>query len=163
MAVIKSTWKVNVQPLEDLSYFADSFGEEAFDIFEAVGAEIEPLLLDELRTYPPVPPNSTYRRTYKLRDNWQVRIYAAGSDQFRFEVSNDTDYAVWVVGSLAMAREAAARFQQAFHKANGWQLASDTVTFWYEAFLEEYQQRFEDELAEFGGFTLTRRARTRIN
>jgi hypothetical protein len=161
MAVIKQNWDVNVQPLEELSHFAESFSEEAFEIFVDVASEIEVPLLDELKHYPPVPPNSTYERTNKLRDNWVVRIYAAGNE-FRMEVSNSIDYAIWVVGSLARIREAAADFQRTFHKANGWQLATDTVQFWYEALLEEYQSRFEDELAEFGSFTLKRRATTRI-
>lgn len=162
MAVIRQRWTVNVTPLEDLSYFVASFGELAFELFEQAGAVIESPLLDELRDYPPVPPNSTYERTYKLRDNWRVRIYANGTDEFVFEVSNDTGYAVWVVGSLATVRETAARFQREFHRAHGWILARDTVQFWYEALLEAFQSRFEDELETFGGFTVSRRARTRL-
>lgn len=162
MAVIKSTWTVNTAPLEELSHFVDSFDVIGFSLFEQSSAEISPFLLDELKTYPPVPPNSKYKRTFKLRDNWRIDIGQAGAGQFKFEVSNSTDYAVWVVGSLAMAQDAAGRFQRDFHKAHGWQLAGETVSFWFEAFLEDYQTRFEDQLAAFGGFTLKRRARTSL-
>jgi hypothetical protein len=163
MAVIKQAWKVNVQPLEDMAEFAGNLDDKAFQLFEQSTAEIEQGLMDDLRTYPAVPPNSTYERTYKLRDNWSASIGQAGDGLFKFEVSNDTDYAVWVVGSLAQMREAAARFQQEFHRDNGWELATDKVTRWFNRLLEDYQSRFENELAEFGGFTLKRRARTRID
>lgn len=158
--VIKQAWKVNTQTYDDLSHFVDSFGQIGFSLFEQSSAEITPFLLDELKFYPPVPPNSRYQRTFKLRDGWYVRIGMVGEGQFKFEVGNDTFYAAFVVGSLAQARDAAARFQRDFHKAHGWLLATDTVTFWWMAFLEDYQGRFETELGKFGTFEGGRRART---
>lgn len=162
MAVVKSTWKVDTRALDELSHFASSFNAQAFTLAEQVGAEIAVPLLNELQHYPPVPPGSKYLRTFKLRDGWRIDIGQAGGGQFRFEVSNSTDYTVWVVGSLATAREAAARFQRDFHRANGWFLATDTVTFWFNAFMEEYRERFNAQLSEFGMASGSRRARTRL-
>jgi hypothetical protein len=161
MAVVKSTWKVDTAALDNLNHFATSFNSMSFSLFEQVSAEIAPPLLNELQHYPPVPPGSKYIRTFRLRDGWRVDIGAAGDGKFRFEVSNNVDYTVWVVGSLATAREAAARFQRDFHRAHGWFLATDTVTFWFNAFMDEYQERFDAQLASFGITTGGRRARTR--
>lgn len=162
MAVVKSTWKADTRALDDLSHFASSFDAMTFSLAEQVSAEIAPPLLNELQTYPAVPSGSRYIRTFKLRDGWRVDIGEAGKGQFRFEVSNSTDYTVWVVGSLATAREAAARFQRDFHRAHGWFLATDTVTFWFNAFMDEYRERFDAQLSEFGMASGGRRARTRL-
>lgn len=158
---ISQKWVVNTKPLDDLAHFADSFEQIAFGVFDEVAQEIEPLLLDELRHYPPVPPGSTYIRTFRLQEGWHVFILQqAGS--FIIRVSNEVEYSQWVVGSLAQAIAAAAAFQRVFHREHGWQLATETVTFWFEAFMEAFEQRFADELGQFGTFTSRRRARTRL-
>lgn len=162
MAVIKQAWKVNAQTYDELSHFVDDFGQIGFSLFEQSSAEIAPLMLEDLSAYPPVPPNSKYKRTYRLRKGWTVSIGMVGEGQFKFEVSNNVDYTVWVVGSLAQARSAAADFQRDFHAEHGWRLATDIVSIWWAAFLEDYQGRFEDELGRFGTFESGRRARTRL-
>jgi hypothetical protein len=157
---IKQNWLVNAQPYADLMHFVDSFEDMAYGLFVETAAEIEPLLLDELRHYPPVPPGSKYIRTFRLQNGWFVDIIQSGGE-FLFQVGNDVEYAQFVVGSLAQAVAAAARFQRDFHKAHGWQLGAETVTFWFEAFMEEYRGRFNAELAKFGTTSGGRRASTR--
>lgn len=160
MVVITQAWLVSTDPLDDLIYLANSFGQIGYDIFQQTAAEIEPFLLEELRHYPPVPPGSKYVRTFKLREGWAVRIGQVGVTQFRFDVYNRTHYSAWVVGSLAQNRAIAESFQREFHRANGWQLATDTVTFWFQAFLELYQEKFDGVLAGYGTLKTKRRART---
>lgn len=150
---VQQKWTINTKPIEDLSHFIDSLDQITYDLFAQTTAEIEPLMLDELRAYPPVPAGSKYVRTFRLRDGWRIEIAQAGSGQFIFRVTNDVEYTQFVVGSLALANAASARFQRDFHKANGWQLASPTITFWFEAFLEEFQERFLRELGQFGTIT----------
>lgn len=162
MPVVKQRWTVDAQPFDELSHFARSFGEFAFDIYEETAAEIEPEMLADLQFYPPVPPGSKYVRTFKLRDSWVIRIYPVSESEFVFEVSNDAGYTQWVVGSLAQSVEAAARFQRDFHKKNGWILATETVTFWFETFLDLYESRFDQALGQFGSSSVNRRATTRI-
>lgn len=158
---VRQTWTFNTQPIDGLVHFIDSIDQIAYDIFAQSAAEIEAPLLDELRTYPPVPADSKYVRTFKLRDGWRIEIAQAGSGQFIFRVTNDVEYTQFVVGSLALANAAASRFQRDFHANNGWQLASPTIQFWFEAFLEEFQGRFLRELGQFGTITgSTRRAFT---
>lgn len=158
-ALIRSTWQINTRPLDDLAEFAGDFTRLATEIGESVFQDLEEDLLDELRFYPAPPANSTYIRTYRLRDGWNVHLAHEGNG-FAVILTNDVSYAKYVVGSLAKAKAAAARFQAAIHK-DRWPLATETASFWYEAFLEVYQERFAAELAKFGTITASRRTFTR--
>lgn len=157
--MIRSKWTINTKPLDDLAEFAGDFARIAADIGEDVYRSIEDDLVDELRYYPPPPPNSSYQRTFKLRDGWEVS-YGRDGNGFSVRVSNDTSYSRYVVGSLAQARSAAASFQADVHKGR-WVLAADTVGFWFESFMQEYEARFAAELSKFGTSTTRRRAYTR--
>jgi len=162
MVVVKQAWKVNAEPLGQGAELIANFQTRAFSLFEQEAAEVAPDLLTDLQFYPAPPPNSTYERTYKLRDGWQMFIGQVSGSLFKFEVSNSVGYTQWVVGSLAQARSAAARFQRDFHRSNGWELATDKVTFWFQKLKASYQARIEEELTRDGIFTLKRRARTRL-
>jgi hypothetical protein len=157
--VIRARLSTNTKPLDDLAEFAGDFARIAADIGEDVYLSIEDDLVDELRYYPPPPPNSSYQRTFKLRDGWEVS-YGRDGNGFAIRVENDTSYSKYVVGSLAQARAAAASFQADVHKGR-WVLAADTIGFWFEAFLAEYQTRFTAELSKFGTTSTSRRAFTR--
>lgn len=157
--MIRARLTINTKPLDDLTEFAGDFARIAADIGEGVYRSIEDDLVDELRYYPPPPPNSTYQRTFTLRDGWEVS-YGRDGNGFAIRVANETSYSKYVVGSLAQARATAASFQAEVHKGR-WVLAADTVAFWFEAFLEEYQSRFTAELSKFGTTSTNRRAFTR--
>jgi hypothetical protein len=157
--MISSKLTTNTRVLDDLSAFADDFSRMAADIGQRAFDQINEPLLDELRYYPPPRPNQKYVRTLRLRDGWTVE-YRRASGGFQIVVGNKTPYAKFVVGSLAQARAAAASFQAWMHKGR-WPLASETVTFWMEAFHEEFRKEFNQELAQFGGASSSRRGFTR--
>lgn len=155
--MIRASFTVSAEADEGLQRF-DQFlkdfdrvvGELASDTF----AEIRQPFLNELQFYPPVPPNSRYRRTYRLRNSWTVRLVKVNG-AYQIFTLNATPYAKWVVGSFDQRRN----YQTDFHARNGWPLANQTVTFWYAVFQEEYQARFDRYLAGFGIFSVRRRNR----
>lgn len=159
LLVIRSRWKVNTKVLDDLAAFAGDFTRIAGDIGEDLINQFDDGLLDELRYYPPPPANSSYVRTYRLREGWTVTIQRE-SEGFSIIINNPTPYAKYVVGSLATARATAASFQADIHKGR-WPLTTDTVSFWFEGYLEAYQARFMNELGKFGTISSSRRAFTR--
>lgn len=113
---------------------------------KAVYQRLQPALLSLLRTYPPVPPASRYRRTFRLKNNWIVTLVVSGESVEIF-IGNKTPYASDVVGKLARNVETAARFQQTYHNRNGWQVAQQTVDDW----LVEFIRQLEIELSnQFG-------------
>jgi hypothetical protein len=157
--MIQITARTNTQISDDLIQFVDSFEVMAAEIGERVFGRIQDDFLDELRYYPAPRPNQRYQRTFKLRDGWEVS-YRRTEGGFLVTVANDVPYAKFVVGSLAQARAAAASFQAWMHKGR-WPLATETVTFWLEAFNEEFAAEFQRELGRFGSTASRRRAFTR--
>lgn len=157
--MIRSKWRINTKPIDDLAEFAGSLntlvGELAQESYQAV----EDGFLDELRYYPAPPPNSTYVRTMRLKNGWEIHLDLT-SDGASIIVENDVKYAKYVVGSLAQAEAAARAFQARIHQGR-WPLASNTVSFWFDALKEDFEDRFTRELGKFGTFTVTRRAFTR--
>jgi hypothetical protein len=156
---ISSKWKVNVKPIDDLAAFAGSMTqvvqEEAEDSFGVIGNA----LLDELRYYPAPIPNSDYVRTMRLRDGMDVR-FSLTSEGAEINVKNDVPYTRLVVGSFAQNASAAKAFQAQIHRGR-WPVASETISFWYEAYREDFEERFFKRLGGFGTSTVSRRARTR--
>ncbi len=157
---VRTTLKTISEPDKDIVQFADDFARLSKKIGQRAFKKIEIPLLDELRFYPPERPNQRYVRTYRLQRGWKAGIVQLGVNSFGLVVSNDTDYTAFVVGSLAQAISAAARFQADVHR-NRWQLATETVKFWFEAYLEELNKEFESELAQFGTIRNSQRAFTR--
>ena len=158
---IKVAITANVAPLDGLEAYMEQFPKKAQAIGKDVYEQIKPLLLDELRFYPPVPPRSRYVRTFRLRNNWTV-TFESLADGFKMSIQNSTAYAQWVVGSLAQNEAAAKRFQQPFHAKNGWPLATQTSAFWFDAFVDEFTKAFLADIGEFAKTTFGRRAVTRI-
>jgi hypothetical protein len=145
---------------KDLDHFVNDFNNIAKSLGQEAFAQVDEPLLDELQFYPPVPSGSTYVRTYRLRRGWKAGIVDLGSDKFAFFVTNDVNYTQWVVGSLAQAESAAASFQASFHAANGWFLATKTVKFWFDTYVELLDEGFARELSKFGTISNRRRAFT---
>jgi hypothetical protein len=158
--VVKITVTGSIAPLQDLEAYINSIQKTGRTVAESVWDSIRDPLLDELRFYPPPPPNSRYRRTFRLRRGWKA-LMERTSDGYKIIVSNDTRYTQWVVGSLAQNRSQAARFQAAIHKGR-WPIATDTVTFWLGAFDDEYEKAFNSELEGFAEQYNKRRAFTRV-
>lgn len=161
MAFISVRMDANVAPLEGLEAYVKAFPKKAQELGRETYEEIRPMLLSELRFYPPVPAGSRYQRTYRLRKNWQVGFEATG-EGFRITIQNGTRYAVWVVGSLAQDVFAAQRFQREFHARHGWVPVAKTAAFWFDAFVESFIDAFKADIGEFASATFKRRAFTRI-
>lgn len=77
---------------------------------------------DNVRPYPPVPPNSKYQRTYALYRGWHI-TGQGGFDQSLVASSRAggaaREYAVPVHGDLA------GEGQRWYHAANNWKLIAD--------------------------------------
>lgn len=157
--VVKSNLKTDIEALDGLEVFLEDIGNMAFEIGERVFNTIKDPLLNELQFYPPVPPNSKYKRTYKLRRGWGVFFIRPSASQFTMTISNEVKYTQWVVGSLAINGQ---RFQRDFHKANGWFQANKTSDFWFNAFNEDFAKEFNAELGEFAKSQSRKRAVTRL-
>jgi hypothetical protein len=157
--MIKQTLKTISRVDKDIEQFVKDFNRMSYELGETAFKSIREPLLDELKFYPPTLPNQKYIRTYRLRRGWKAGIKRLNGVTFALIVSNDVEYARFVVGSLAQAESAAASFQAAIHQGR-WPLASKTVGYWYDAFLEELDDAFAKELSQFGTIRKTRRAFT---
>jgi hypothetical protein len=163
--MIRTRWIVDTSVLDSLSNYAARFDQRAFEIGERVFDSLADDVLEELRFYPPPPPNSDYERTYRLRNGWQMNIVPA-TGGFTIEILNTaTDkrgrpYSKYVKGSLVKARAAAAKAQAWMHKGR-WPLAFDTVQAFYDLFFEAYGEEFQRDLAAYGTTSVNRRAFTR--
>jgi hypothetical protein len=175
---ISTRLEVDIQPIEELSYFMTDFQSEVYRIAGYTADEVQPYLLDELYYYPPPAKhpiqwtserqrkfvmaklrrenNIPYSRTYSLRKGWRVGL-AQVADGFAFQVQNDAEYTQFVVGSLAKDTSRARAYQQQFHRKTGWVLASDTITFWFDAFYERLNENVQQELSYIAGDVNTRR------
>jgi len=147
--VIRSKFEVQTKPIDALVDYTKNYRDLVQEYGQDAFKQIEPHLLDELRFYPPPLPNQRYVRTYRLRGGWKAGIIQIGSDKFAMVISNDTEYAAMVVGSLAQSESVAANFQRSIHK-NRWPLATLTVKFWQEAFLEILLETMVDDMNRLG-------------
>lgn len=68
-----------------------------------------------MQQYPPARSNSTYIRTGKYGQAWDIRDSVVG---FGAEAVNTRDYAVWVGG---------ARTQTAVHRGTGWRRSDEAI------------------------------------
>lgn len=163
--MIRVTQSVISDPLAGLEAFIDQFEEVAFSEFQDVVSEVEPQLMADLRVsvpsvkYPIQWTSEKQRRAFfatdgfgagiptqrtgKLQAGWRVDT-AKTDGAFFMLVSNPSEKAKFVVGSLAQDRNSALRFMQRFHVNTGWQPAHDTVYFWLDAVNEEYAKRMEN-------------------
>ena len=160
MSITRVTLKTVSSVDKDLEYFARDFTKLSKELADKAFKQIETPLLDELRFYPPERPNQKYVRTFRLKRGWKAGIVSLGVDRFGFFISNNVEYTVYVVGSLAQAESVAARFQADVHK-NRWFLATKTATYWQGVYLETLDDLFADELSSFGTISNRRRAFTR--
>jgi hypothetical protein len=159
LRMIRSKWRINAKPIDGLAEFAGSFNALVGELAEESYRDVEDGMMDELRYYPAPPPNSTYIRTMRLKNGWKIHLDRT-SDGVSIIVENNVGYAPFVVGSLAQALAAAKAFQARIHQGR-WPLASETVSFWFTALKEDFDERFVRELGKFGTSTVTRRAFTR--
>jgi hypothetical protein len=103
--------------------------------------EIRQQMLTALQFYPPVPPGSKYKRTYRLRRGWIVDLSLTG-DTIALVITNPTTYTRYVVGALTNQTALAALAQRDFHRANGWPLALDTAHIWFDKFTDAFIEAF---------------------
>lgn len=156
---VRSTLKTITTIDKSIDQFVDDFNQRTYDIGQRAFKTIQAPLLDELQFYPPELPNQRYIRTYRLKRGWKAGVSRIGGDKFALVISNDVNYTVFVVGSLAQAESAASRFQADIHQGR-WPLATNTVKFWQDAYIEEIEKEFALELAAFGTVSNNRRAFT---
>lgn len=165
--MFRSRLEVDSQPVDDALAFVEGFD----DVFESLVVEsyeaVEPAFLDELR-YEPGPslnalnsgspfrwsddPEADERgrkgyfarfpngraRTGALSDSWTVRLQRVGA-AFQLLVQTPLRYAKWVVGSFDQRRD----WQIPGHRRTGWIPVRDTVRFFFDAFADEFQKRFD--------------------
>lgn len=119
------------------------FYKTAVDVFDEIRAQ----LLTALQFYPPVPPKSTYKRTFRLKRGWIVDLQLA-NDTVTLVVFNPTPYTKWVVGTLSNVDAVARATQAAFHARNGWMVALDTTRFWFDKFKTAFIEAFVEAIIE---------------
>jgi hypothetical protein len=146
--VVSVRSETTIDVIDDFVEYIDGFTTLVQDIGRDTFDKVRDPFLSELRFYPPVPPGSRYKRTFRLRRGWKLFIETLVNG-FQFVVSNLTKYTPWVVGSLAKVRSVAAQFQRDFHKRNGWTLAVDTIDMWFDIFITEFETEFDSQLSEF--------------
>jgi len=157
--MIRNRWDIDVSSINDLILISDRYtdlveetGQETFDALYGN-------LTDELQYYPPPPPDSTYIRTFKLRDGWEIRLRRTDNG-IEVVIENAVSYGKFVVGSLAKAIAAAKAFQAKVHQGR-WPLATETVQFWYQAFVEEFEKRLGEKIRIEVKAKVSKRAFTR--
>ena len=99
------------------------------------------------------------RRTGKAQAGWQVKNVAA-SDGYSMIIANSVAYAKYLYGSLAQDGSGL-RFQQKQHRATGWIQAQPIVAYWLDRATEDFKERYEEAIGEFGKATLGRTAYTK--
>jgi hypothetical protein len=161
--MIRNTLSTDISTEKALELFADEITDIVYDLAQDSFEAVKTPLLDELRFYPPVPAGSKYVRTFALRRAWVARLDRNGRDRVDFVVENNVRYTQWVVGSLAQNPSQARRFQRDFHARNGWPLATETVAFFFEAYEEDFAERFDTSLNKIVSTSTRQRAFTRIN
>ena len=83
--------------------------------------------IKQLKSYPPKPPQSRYKRTYQLRRHWYKSSFKMESGDLVMRIDNDVideygrPYAVWVQGR----RRAAGPGQRALFARYGWLSVTD--------------------------------------
>lgn len=156
---VKTTLKTISTPDKDIVVFAKDFNRLIYELGTKAFRPIQSPLLDELQFYPPPLPNQRYVRTYRLRQGWKAGIRRLNGNTYAMVISNDVEYTQQVVGSLAQVESVAARFQDAIHRGR-WPLATTTVKFWQEAFLELLEEKVASDLSHYGTVRNSRRAFT---
>lgn len=146
VANVKALTEVTV--LDENIDFIDTITETMQGIGTTAFSTIKDPFLRDLRFYPPKPAGSRYKRTFKLKRGWKT-FYESIVSGFQIVVSNLVKYTRWVVGSLDTLRSSAASFQRKFHNRNGWPLAFDIVDMWFNIFMDEFDDAFDRELADF--------------
>lgn len=160
--MIQTIFDVNVEAIDEIAAHIESFNDIAFEIGQEIvddtGRELEARLEAEPGPVQyPVEWKSPAQlrmfwatdgfgrgigapRSHTLSRSWEVKVERMGAG-FTFTVRNPTDYAQFVVGSLARGIRNPGRFQQPFHQNTGWPLASVIVEFWLEDAGKEFAKR----------------------
>ncbi len=137
------------EPLDRLSQYISTIDDNArkiaFTVAVEVFDEIRVQMLEALQFYPPVPPGSRYKRTFRLRRGWQLDLQlnaVTGGVSVALVTSNRTPYTGDVVGTLSNVDAVARATQKAFHARNGWPIALDTSRFWFDKFKDAFIEAF---------------------
>lgn len=91
------------------------------------------------------PDGTEYPRTHALSQGWVVKSSTQGN-VFSITFENPAPEAKFVYGSMAKNVNAAARFQQRFHIATGWQAASPIATRWTEVMIADFRNEWKREV-----------------
>ena len=131
--------QLSVEPIEGLQRSVAEFNTVIERVVQETFEQTKPQLLELLRFYPPKPPNSTYRRTFRLKKSWYANLLISGDDVSIY-IGNTAPYASDVVGALARNLNTARQFQQVFHSNNGWPLAQRTIDDWLDDFIAKVER-----------------------
>ena len=153
--MIRTRIVINNQPLIDLERFANDFARITGDLGEEVGRVVVPQMLDEMQHYPPVPPGSTYVRTFRLKRGMRARVVRNGNE-IQLVAGSEAPYSKWVVGTFDRRR----KYQARNHARNGWPLLVKTTDYWLDVYTDEYRRQFERMIDSTAGkFSTIRRNR----
>lgn len=141
----------NTTPLAELIGYIEDVDQRVLQVAATVALEafndIRQQMLNALQFYPPVPPGSTYKRTFRLRRGWQVDLSIKGNE-IALVVFNPTRYTKWVMGDFETVVAKAARTQREFHRRNGWPLTIETSLFWFDKFKAQFIELFIEAIIE---------------
>jgi hypothetical protein len=99
-----------------------------------------------------------YQRTFDLREGWTAEVVTSGSGVI-LRVGNSAGAVKFVVGSLNFRSLGEAREpQQRFH-ADRWQLAAETVRFWFAVAQKEMTDQVNQAFGDLVSFEVKRRSR----
>lgn len=131
--------------LDELEVYFKNFDgnviKVAYKVAVAVFDEIRVEMLTALQFYPPVPPGSRYKRTFRLKRGWIVDLHLH-DNVLDLVVTNTTPYTGDVVGRLTTVQAEAEAMQEWFHRQNGWPLALNTTRFWFDKFRDAFIKAF---------------------
>lgn len=141
------------EPLDRISQYITTIDDKARKIAYTVAVEVfdelRVQMLEALQFYPPVPPGSRYKRTFRLRRGWQLDLQVnaiTGGVSVALVTFNPTPYTAKVVGTLSNVDAIARATQKAFHARNGWPIALDTARFWFDRFKDAFIEAFVEAI-----------------
>lgn len=169
--MITAKLSTQIEVADELKVFIDGFLTLVREIGDEITREITSDFLDELQATPPkvkYPIQWTSekqkraffatkgfgrgiptQRTGKLQSSWRI-IGKMVNGKYVLAVTNPESYLPFVVGGINFkSPKQAIQPMQQFHRNTGWQPVQDTVVFWYDAFQELFDKRYDKILREF--------------
>lgn len=137
---VNVVFKAAFDSLDDVEQTTTQWRDAVIDAGNEEFDTVQPLLLSDIRTYPPPRPNSKYVRTFRLQRGWNVQTeeYA---DALTAVTENQVPYTRYVMGDLVTNMDAAAEWQQQYHAETGWRLGIRIVDYYMQWWIRTTTER----------------------